>query len=316
MTGLRLPVCLLVVVGGVLLAVPAAAPSPQDEVPAGGYTEPGVKEPEIRCDPPPIGKRGRDFESESWGQKLCGTDDGDGFTARAGSHHIEGFRGDDNIVAVNGYPDEKIWGGPGRDTGTFDKCDRGRIKGVEKMNFSKSRCTPKPKPRRRTAALTYPFWQPTVECGLGAETGRPRIRFVHEPLIRAADTTANVDWQTVAWSGLLYKWDGEQWVFRGQTNWLWDRTYDEQVEAFPGHYWRRLDRPSNERWFVSFNPTEPGVYRVAIRYYWYAAPLAPRYTFVAWASTHYGPAEFEDHPAHRWCVFPSSEPAPPPPAPA
>jgi hypothetical protein len=121
-----------------------------------------------------------------------------------------------------------------------------------------------------------------------------------------------VDWQRVAWTGILYTLVNGEWVqaspttqgANSQTEWLWDRTYDQQVVAFPGNLWRRFT--TNERWFTWFNVKEPGSYRVAIKFRWFRPNGSVQHDELDWAGSHFG--EFETAGGHQSCTFPPPTP--------
>jgi hypothetical protein len=140
-----------------------------------------------------------------------------------------------------------------------------------------------------------------MECSLESD-GVRRVRFIRYPNVRAADATPQVDFQTVAWYGYLYKLgtDGVWRVARRSSGWLWDRTYDLQVTNAPANVWRSF--VTNDPAGLVFHPQEPGTYRAAVKYHWYETADAPAYDRYIWVRDHYGP--YED-PTRTMCVFPN-----------
>jgi hypothetical protein len=229
-------------------------------------------------------------------QPICGTNDNDVLTATRGGGAIWGYRGNDTLRARNGSPDEVI-GGDGTDSATIDEsCDT--TTSIEKITRKPGPCNGvTPFHSYMYGPTDYPAFEATLKCGMTSD-GTRMMRFLEEPILRAVDATDKVDWQTVAWSGVIFKWDGAQWHPLGQSNWRWDRTYDMQVEAFPGNFWRLF---TGQRTFLYFYPDSPGWYRFAILAHWYATPNVPAHDEAFWAGPHYGP--FED-PTQTWCVYP------------
>jgi hypothetical protein len=120
--------------------------------------------------------------------------------------------------------------------------------------------------------------------------------------MRAVDVTRNVDFQTVAFSALLYRLgENGDWTLDDRTEWLWDRTYDEQIEAFPGNYWRSFKGDTRVRKFVDFVIDQPGVYEVRIHYRWYAARGSKTHDVTEPVFYHLGPFQNRDQSA---CDFP------------
>lgn len=252
-------------------------------------------------------------DSQVW---FCGTPGSDRMHSEVG-HDIYAKQGADTIYADNNHVDE-IWGG-----GEKGQTDRALIDPkLDRVKPDVELCATRAAPRKwqsckklqpsqrrlaRSSDLVYPYIGPAVECTYQLD-GQRFIRFTGEPTMRAPDVTTLPDFQTVAWRPLLYRWDGTDWKFLawGQ-QWLWDRTRDQQfdqTEGFTGNFWRRFD--NNKRWFLWFNPTEPGIYRVAIRYHWYAEknPTIPEHDDLQWARIHFGVAEDPTHP-HAACSYPS-----------
>jgi hypothetical protein len=220
---------------------------------------------------------------------------------------IWGYEGNDRILARNGKS-ESIFGGKGADEGWFDPCDH-VASDVEKRHVSKKPCPgvkKKSKRRRglRAQGIVYPLPDAgIIECTLDL-TGRRLVRVSQEPQMRAVDATPQVDYQFVAYSPALYRLDGSQWTFVAQDPWLWDYTYDQQVAAFAGNFWRRLD--NNQRWFLWFYPQGPGIYRVDLQLKWYAQGRLPVHEESRRAHAHYGPFEVRaGELRHHACEYPS-----------
>jgi hypothetical protein len=287
----------LVLAGG---AGALSVPPPYGDPPAAPAVPPPTKTPKP-CNQPLSGPAGIRDRRPDYPQPLCGTSQADVLTATRGGGGIWGYQGNDTLMARNGAPDE-VFGGRGRDTATLDRCDSPA--GIEQVTRSKRSCNGVSPLHNAMFHSTlpgpndYPAFLATLECGKTADGGR-MVRFLEEPELRAVDVTDAVDWQTVAWSALVFRWDGAQWQFYVQSNWRWDRTYDMQVQAFPGNYWRLFD---GRRTFLAFFPDQPGMYRLAVRAHWYATPRVPTYDTEFWAGAHYGP--FED-PTQTFCDFPS-----------
>jgi len=249
-------------------------------------------------------------------EPLCGTGGKDSLTAVGGGDTVWGYQGDDELKARNGKVD-LVYGGPGTDAGAFDSCDT--VYEVETKQPSPPSC-PGVKARSTAAAgqaSALPYASPIIECADNPKVpGGWRVRFIKQPYMRAIDASAAVDWQYVAWSPVVARWDGAKWTTYTKINWLWDLTYDTQVTSFPGNFWRRFD--TNERYQYYIPISKPGTYRVSVRYHWYEGDggeqAADAYTLV---KKHYG--DFES-PDRRACVFPEpappAEPPPPPPPPA
>jgi hypothetical protein len=136
------------------------------------------------------------------------------------------------------------------------------------------------------------------------KSGARLVTIAHEPEIRAADATANVDWQTVAFSAILFKGSGDDATIEDQSPWVWDRAPDEQLLDFAGNFWRRFRETGHRQIF--FHPAGSGPYRVAIRYHWYAANGSADYDTLDWAKYHFG---HFGSASQGYCNFPG----PPPP---
>jgi hypothetical protein len=211
---------------------------------------------------------------------ICGSQQADRITATGGAAYIETFGGVDYVNARNGKPDE-IWNGSGLDGGLFDSCDR--VYDLDKGEQSTAKCpgvTAGTSGFRMTQGRRFPFQLPSISCD-SAGGGR-RFRFSGMPIMRAVDATRNVDWQNVAWSALLFQRTETGWTLRAQTEWLWDRAYDEQVKAFPGNTWRSFVQ-NTRREFSEIRQSEPGAYRVAFHFKWYGAEGVPDRELKVWA---------------------------------
>ena len=249
-------------------------------------------------------------------EPLCGTGGKDTLTAVGGGDTVWGYQGDDQLKARNGKVD-LVYGGPGADAGAFDACDT--VYEVETQQAGAPSCPGvKGMSVAAAGATPAPWWSnPIIECSANPESpGTWRVRIIKQPSMRAIDVSSAVDWQFVAWSAVLKRWDGTAFKDYKTSRWLWDLTYDRQVTAFPGNFWRRFD--TNERYFFYFSVPEPGTYRMSVRYHWYEGDggerAADEFRIV---TKHYG--DFES-PDRRACLFPAPagppEPPPPPPAPA
>jgi hypothetical protein len=259
-------------------------------------------------------------EANGANQPLCGSRYGDKLKAsRWGGHHMDGYQGNDVFRADNkSSVGDEIVGGPGRDTAYIDKNDE--VIGVEVCKPIKC-----PKPSASLAALTgrplsktrvgedragedrFTVYRSRIECRLSPSEGKRQMWFLVEPQIRAADASSRIDWQTVAWSPALYKLVGTEWVLDVENIWLFDRTSDARPVGVPQYFnwWRRFTG-KKERWFVWFEPPQPGTYQVRLRYYGYKTTKVPAYRWEDDAESvdpHYSSEGFEG-PTHKWCVFP------------
>jgi hypothetical protein len=256
-------------------------------------------------DPAIFQKNGWRFSTERQ-EILCGTRGNETFWLqqfpypRGVADTVYGLQGDDVIKARNGLSDD-IWGAAGVDRADLDPlpCDAVKGQSVERV-VRRGACKGVKRGRLRLAAeaVEYPHRLGTLECQHDS-SGRQQIRFIEEPTMRAVDSTPQVDWQFVAWRAVLNKKQGDEWAFVENNDWLWDRTYDEQVQAFPGNFWRRLD--TNQRWFVWFYPSGPGEFRIALKFHWYGTPTTPAHDLFVWAGNHYGNYE---NGRHESCAYP------------
>lgn len=237
---------------------------------------------------------------------VCGTNRKDRYRLLGGGDYFEGYDGDDTIRANNGMPDQ-IKGGPdGRqgDTAIIDPCDKDNIRGVEHVKVVGKRCeaTEPYGQRSLQADAELPYWSPVAECWT-EEDGTRRMIHLLEPTMRALDTTNKIEFQTVAWQAIVLKQVDGGWEVYVEGDWYWDRTYDLQVEAFPGNFWR--DFKTNRRMFESYEIDSPGVYVLAVRYHWYESDRAPATDTESLARAHYGDRDHENED-HSACVFPEA----------
>jgi hypothetical protein len=229
--------------------------------------------------------------------------------AAGGGTSISAELGNDAINAQNTKIDY-IWGGPGDNSAKIDWClPDGKIHDettdVAHVKKVKVKCTGVKRSSRRlsAAAITYPYEEPLIDCTV-TRGGQWRVAVAHEPVVRAVDATANVDWQTVAFSALLYQWSAtdSQWVLSQQSQWVRDHVPDDQLEGFPANFWQPFGKTGHEK--ILFTPATSGKYRVAIRYHWYAANGIKDHDELVWASFHFdhfasanfGECDFPGHP--------------------
>ena len=268
-------------------------------------------------------------------QPLCGSLKNDKLTSIYG-HSIEAFGGNDTICANNGYEDD-IWGGPEVNDGDRALVDAedlagaspaawGRKRDIETVTRKRTGWAKKACPRRgssgyaaaplraqRPTEVHGPAYGPIVFCGTSGGTADRlpwRIWFPEEPEIRATDQGRGIQWQTVAWSAVLYRQVDTLWIETAQTIWLWDRIFEEgSKKPFKGHWWRRFTGTRDRTW-VWFEPSLPGTYRVEIKYRWYREkPRAPDFEGQAGDDDHVGPNETDGN--HDSCTFPKVQPPPP-----
>jgi hypothetical protein len=295
-----------------------ASPRPFDDTPpyGGTNTAPGLK----GGNPPPTCQsRASDpaltFDRPFAGGPsptgdVCGTLHNDSLkvsdTGGAGTH-VSAGAGKDVIKAQNRKIDE-IWGGSGSNGATIDAClPDGKIHDtthdIAHVTVVKVTCTGvKQSHAYRAATPTYPYDEPYVLCTVGT-SGQRLVSIARDPQVNAVDATANVDWQTVAFSAVLYSWNGTAWVFAEQSPWAWDRAPDEQLTDFGGNFWRRFGETGQQQIF--FHPKTSGRYRVAIRYHWYAANGIADHDELDWASYHFG---HFGSASQGFCDFPVAPP--------
>jgi len=159
-----------------------------------------------------------------------------------------------------------------------------------------------PKKFRSAAAVTYPYDEPYISCTV-SRSGKRLMSVSREPFVQAADATPNVDWETVAFSAVLYRWNGSKYDFSQESPWVWDRAPDEQLLGFDTNFWRRFGETEHRKIF--FNPPSAGRYRIAIHYHWYEADGIEAYDEFDWASYHFG---HFGSPGLGYCIFPGAPP--------
>jgi hypothetical protein len=210
---------------------------------------------------------------------LCGSSGND--IIHAGKYDVVlAFGGDDKIYSANGGPN-LVDGGSGYDRAWTDSWDT--LRGIQQRFTSAA---------RRAAAradTTFNYNLPTVSCSANDQGGYQieLLDFIPpKPQLSAYNANPGVvDWQYVAWSTLIYKWDptNKNWFTWNpwyQTEWLWDRTFDNEdyPSRHPANVWHSFvqgqdDQEADEQ---PIPISEPGDYLVRFRYYWFpAAALAP-----------------------------------------
>jgi hypothetical protein len=199
------------------------------------------------------------------------------------------------VRARNGAPNE-IYGGPGEDVANLDSCDRPH--NIQVPRWATKPCPTVTDSRRLSGvAPAYPYTPPRLACERDA-AGRPLIRFVAYPVVRAVDMTARVDWQSVAWSALLYRQVEGRWRLASQTLWFWDRTYDKQVTLRQPNAWRAVKGRTPPP--AALVPDTDAPFRVAVRYHWYPTAGAGAHDESAWVRLYKGAFA---GPGRRWCDF-------------
>ena len=174
----------------------------------------------------------------------------------------------------------EIWAGSGRDNATVDAFDS--VKNAESIRSTASAGSPSDR-----AAWTYPVYQPRISCRIAE--GQRRLYFEQTPRMRAVNRSGRVDWQSVAWSPVLWYFNPQtqRWELVAQNEWLWDRTYDEQVKTFPGNVWRRFT--TQEEWHLWFFANYPGLFfKVAVYYYHYGEGGVPANSSYWWVEDYGG----------------------------
>jgi hypothetical protein len=243
---------------------------------------------------------------------VCGTFKGDSLwvTDNAGGGTQVWAGSGNDIVRANNKKIDYIWGGPGKNSATIDWClPNGQIHDttvdVAHVKKVKTKCTGVKRSSRHTAAtaITYPYEEPLIDC-TATSAGRFRVVVARDPTMRAVDATPNVDWQTVAFSAVLYQLSPDsEWVLLHQSPWVWDRAPDNQLESFSGNLWQPFGKTGSPNIF--FTPPSSGQYRVGIEYHWYAANGLGSHDDFEWANFHF------DHFASGnldECDFPSQPP--------
>jgi hypothetical protein len=237
-----------------------------------------------------IGTQAADYLKDyQEGQIICAKGGDDVIEVRYAKTTVWAGSGNDTIRARNSVPNE-VQGGPDRDTGTLDS---------RSIDTWYADSAPRTTSSVRQGAVVYPALEPRVQCTV--VNGQRRLLFDPTPNMRAADVTSQVDWEYVAWSGVLSWWNAttQKWEYVAQTEWLWDRTYDKQVAAFPGNDWRRFTN-NQEKYSVWFYANQPGYFRVAVIYYHYGFGTTPSNRVYDWVDEHVGPYASQSGP---WCEF-------------
>jgi hypothetical protein len=228
----------------------------------------------------------------------------DALRSSRGGKVICAYPGGDTIAAKNTKADE-IVGGPGLDTAKIDGTKDTVWPDVEQCRgFRGNRCPPASKAKLLAASQVQFFKEePIVVCDIDPRNENRRLWIVLEPRVRAADTTARVDWQTVAYRAILYRHDGADWRVYRQSPWLFDRTFDpsETATAFYGNFWRRLGTRQRDQ-SPFFYADDPGTYRMTVKYYWYKTRSVAEHEIEDLVDYHFG--EFETDRTHQSCTFP------------
>jgi len=230
---------------------------------------------------------GRDF--------LCGSSRSETFTAGPADVVMAGG-GNDTIYAKNNATN-KIDGGDGNDWAKVDQ-DLDTVINVERRKYNGIRRRSVQAIDNSLAATTcpapetadkddwaflgpecFPLKRPTVKCN-GAS-----LNVVSPPQLAAADATPGVvDWQYVAWTMLLFKWNAtrKQWDLVDQTPWYWDEVYDlfdAGADEPPENFWRLFDPARDDRAVNIPAQVVPlpdrGYYTVGFKEHWYAAAATP-----------------------------------------
>jgi hypothetical protein len=295
----------------------SAAPLSRDAADAGAPPEPSACKPASNS-PASIGPSAWNDDS------LCGGRGNDTITSTK-ANPIWGYQGNDTIYASQSpaYANE-INGGPGVDHAYVDSKDLANLTGVEycKLNGKGKwrSCSSLVRAYRLSHPTSirdfkYPYYQNYLQCRYSPSTARAEILFLLEPLMRAVDSTAQPDWQTVAFKATLYKWTGSGpardtttgWTAVTDYPWLWDRNVDEAAlpsgfGPITGNYWR--DFTNRQRTLAWFMFDGPGQFRVGLTLHWYPTATVPEKEFFTWAGPHYGDENLMV-PGQKWCNFPN-----------
>jgi len=238
---------------------------------------------------------------------------------------VYGLAGADRIVARSGAAD--IHSGTGRDKAVilserYDKwysdtervynVNGRRVASADAAQATTTQFDPSKVPLndvRRTV--------PDVKCGVYTD-GVWYIRFADLPELRAFNTIASkVEFQDVAFTSRLYKWDPatSRWLFSVATSWYWDETYDVDWPTFPGNFFRTFDTLEHPIVRFRVTPDQPGYYRVAVAYHWYPAVQSyggktvnvpaydPRPEWVLYHFGDYSNVATANYHADRYCAF-------------
>jgi hypothetical protein len=206
---------------------------------------------------------------------LCGTSARD--TIRAGPNDVvRAGGGADLIYTQNGGPND-VDGGPGTDRAWVDRWDT--YKGIQSRTLGAF--VPKARVDKTPAGFDYSL--PNVVCGLDNQDHQMiRVDLPTGQRIMMAAFNANpgvVDWQYVAWSEVIMKYDrtARIWQTYNQTDWLWDRTYDlGEFKRHTPNEWHSFVAGQDDQ-EVDLEPfliDEPGDYVVHFRLNWYPESAA------------------------------------------
>jgi len=212
---------------------------------------------------------------------LCGSNGRDEIHAGIGDTVYAGA-GADKIWARNGAPND-VHGGAGVDTAYVDsRIDR--VAGIQRRYTSMRQ---RPAAARDVTPDGYQYNLLTVKCADAHDgSGDRYITLLNElgagkPQIAAFNANPGiVDWQNVAWTEYIWKWDSlaRKWNIVFQTEWLWDRTYDlpdYTRKKHPRNVWHSFTEgeDAEEAQLEPYTVTEPGDYAVGFTYLWYAATV-------------------------------------------
>jgi hypothetical protein len=156
---------------------------------------------------------------------------------------------------------------------------------------------------------------PSVKCGKYTG-GSWFVRFAEEPLLLAFNAIeGKIEFQKVAFAAALYKWDAGsgRWVVRDRPVWYWDETHDRDWRR-DLNFWRTFDTLERKKAEFRITSGEPGYYRAAVAYHWYAAVQTYRGQTVnvpaygvrsAWVVNHFERTNDRTarYPRDRYCVF-------------
>jgi hypothetical protein len=211
----------------------------------------------------------------------CGSPRGDVITAPSQmAVTVYGLAGGDTISAKGPV---HIYGGPGQDRANVRDQryaswgpDTEKVYDVNGRRLSRARVLQGPPtdfdPSKVPLTDVRPR-PPSVKCGTYTN-GNWFVRFAEEPLLRAFNAIqGKIEFQKVAFAAALYKWDAGpgRWVIHDRPVWFWDETHDRDWPTLDLDFWRTFD--TLERTKANFRITsgEPGYYRAAVAYHWYAA---------------------------------------------
>ena len=225
-----------------------------------------------------FGTSGDDLLLKDYGPNeiICALGGNDRIEVRYVGTKVWAGLGHDTIVTRQRAPSpNEIRAGKGKDTAHVDRLDS--WKEVESIRSASSTESP------GAATLTYPSYQPRVSCRI--VDGERRLSFEPPPQMRAADRTARVDWQSVAWSPVLVHYNPAtaSWEAVVQNEWLWigRTTSSLRLSRATSGVALPPSKSSGPFWFTAFRPQE--FYKVAVYYYHYAEGGIPAhriYTYV------------------------------------